>query len=163
MALSKCRECGVEVSTEAKMCPRCGASKPAGQRFGLVGILLLAIGLVIIIGALSSGSSGAGSSSAGTTPSAPTHKYADAFEAKWDGYTGCKETVLASLKAPSTADVSGMEDSGYRRRGDVISFDGTVDAQNSFGAKLRARWSCRFRVFPDSLHALAFHLSQPGE
>lgn len=28
MALAKCRECGTEVSEEAKVCPKCGISKP---------------------------------------------------------------------------------------------------------------------------------------
>lgn len=31
MALGKCRECGKEVSTEAKACPHCGATKPVKQ------------------------------------------------------------------------------------------------------------------------------------
>lgn len=31
MALSTCRECGKEVSTEAKSCPHCGAPRPADQ------------------------------------------------------------------------------------------------------------------------------------
>lgn len=31
MALVACRECGKEVSTEAKTCPHCGTSKPAMQ------------------------------------------------------------------------------------------------------------------------------------
>lgn len=31
MAMGKCRECGKEVSSEAKACPHCGAAKPIKQ------------------------------------------------------------------------------------------------------------------------------------
>ncbi len=30
MALKKCRECKAEISTDAKLCPRCGAKSPTG-------------------------------------------------------------------------------------------------------------------------------------
>lgn len=30
MAMSRCRECGKEVSTEAQSCPHCGAMDPTG-------------------------------------------------------------------------------------------------------------------------------------
>lgn len=45
MALTKCHECGTEVSTEAKTCPKCGAKvkKPMG------GGTILLIGLVTIV------------------------------------------------------------------------------------------------------------------
>lgn len=32
MALKSCRECGKEVSTDAKICPHCGAGKPTTQK-----------------------------------------------------------------------------------------------------------------------------------
>jgi hypothetical protein len=38
MAIVSCKECNAEVSTEAKACPRCGASVP--QRMGLGGWLI---------------------------------------------------------------------------------------------------------------------------
>ncbi|WP_412514572.1 MULTISPECIES: zinc-ribbon domain-containing protein [Shewanella] len=31
MALVKCKECGEEVSTKAKTCPKCGAKAPTKQ------------------------------------------------------------------------------------------------------------------------------------
>ena len=31
MAMSKCKECGKAVSTEAKTCPKCGLPKPASK------------------------------------------------------------------------------------------------------------------------------------
>ena len=43
MAIGKCRECGAEVSDEAKTCPKCGVSKPVKQPIGRLGILGIAI------------------------------------------------------------------------------------------------------------------------
>jgi len=44
MALTKCRECGKEISTEAKACPHCGA-KPGSST---AKIILVLVGSVII-------------------------------------------------------------------------------------------------------------------
>lgn len=41
MALGNCRECGKEVSDEAKACPHCGASRPVKTPIGVFGMLLL--------------------------------------------------------------------------------------------------------------------------
>lgn len=44
MALKKCRECGKEVSTQAKVCPNCGIKNPApGMAQNLAGIVTIAI------------------------------------------------------------------------------------------------------------------------
>jgi hypothetical protein len=37
MALSTCRECGAEVSDQARACPRCGAPQPANQSWSGTG------------------------------------------------------------------------------------------------------------------------------
>lgn len=41
MALVKCKECGTEVSTEAKACPKCGAKPP--QKMSIIRILLVCL------------------------------------------------------------------------------------------------------------------------
>jgi hypothetical protein len=58
VALKPCRECGKEVSTEAKQCPHCGVGHPttksvssAGCAIGCLGVIVLAI----LIGVLSQG------------------------------------------------------------------------------------------------------------
>jgi hypothetical protein len=50
MALTKCHECGHDVSTQAKACPTCGAQakKPSGARLGL--FLLAVLGAFGLIG-----------------------------------------------------------------------------------------------------------------
>lgn len=45
MALIKCHECGSEVSTEAKTCPKCGATPKTKSN------MLAAVGSVVIAGA----------------------------------------------------------------------------------------------------------------
>jgi len=67
MALKACRECGKEVSTEAKQCPNCGVAHPTSQMSsGTKGALgcLAVIGLVTLIGVMSQ--------SGGDQPSPPS-------------------------------------------------------------------------------------------
>lgn len=65
MALIKCHECGAEVSTEAKACPKCGAKvrKPTSGALALL-LGLMVIGIVIV------GVSG-GEKPASATPAVP--------------------------------------------------------------------------------------------
>lgn len=53
MALAKCKECGREVSTEAKICPSCGVANPTTRPGMSKGAgCLLAFLLLIILGAI---------------------------------------------------------------------------------------------------------------
>lgn len=50
MAMKKCKECGEEISSSAKTCPKCGKRlKPTGLRIFL-GIILIIIGLGMMFG-----------------------------------------------------------------------------------------------------------------
>lgn len=53
MAMTTCKECGKQVSTEAKACPHCGTSAPAKKKAkGGIGkwlLIVFAIGLVAMI------------------------------------------------------------------------------------------------------------------
>ena len=52
MALTTCRECGGQVSTDAKTCPYCGTSAPAKKKIQGMGrwlLIFLAIGLVAAV------------------------------------------------------------------------------------------------------------------
>jgi len=65
MAMKKCKECGKEVSTKAKVCPNCGKKHPTG---GLTGPakLFLALIIIVVIGKIFS--------SIGETPSSSPSK-----------------------------------------------------------------------------------------
>lgn len=69
MAMGKCRECGTEVSDQAKVCPKCGVSKPIKKTSVLVKLLagFFAIALLMSI----FGGGGEGGSSSTSTVSAP--------------------------------------------------------------------------------------------
>jgi len=62
-------------------------------------------------------------------------------------YDACTDAVSQQLKAPSSADFQGKLDVNYRTTGgDNIIVIGYVDAENSFGAKLRTDWTCTTSV-----------------
>jgi len=55
----------------------------------------------------------------------------------------CQDFVRDMLKAPATADFSGPLNTVVMRDGDdEYIVNGTVDAENSFGAKLRSTYHC---------------------
>lgn len=72
MAMTKCRECGAEVSTKAEACPKCGAKRKANAGCGtLIGAAVLIVIVLAFIGQCSSNSSPSTASSAvqpSTTP-----------------------------------------------------------------------------------------------
>ena len=58
MALTKCKDCGQEISKKAKACPACGApvgktgrldSSCGGNLGSCLGLIILAVGIVILI------------------------------------------------------------------------------------------------------------------
>jgi len=68
----------------------------------------------------------------------------------YEAYSVMKEHVLRQLKAPATADFPWKFSNGTRHIGDcVYVVIGYVDAQNSFGALLRVKFTGRFEYLPD--------------
>jgi ABC-type ATPase with predicted acetyltransferase domain len=52
MALKKCHECGAEISTAAKACPKCGAPAPLeaiGKGLMGLGCLLILVPIAIVL------------------------------------------------------------------------------------------------------------------
>lgn len=77
MALVKCKECGSEVSTSAKACPKCGAKPPkktSRVTWVFLGLLVFVVGLGALNGPSGSGSA---TTSAGTTPIADARSEKD--------------------------------------------------------------------------------------
>jgi uncharacterized protein YgiM (DUF1202 family) len=64
MALKTCKECKNPVSTEAKMCPNCGAPVKKSKRFGCFGVI---IAVIIVFAILSNMFSGTNTSSTSST------------------------------------------------------------------------------------------------
>jgi len=108
MALVKCKECGNEVSTTAKTCPKCGA-KVGPKHYGCGALIVAFIVVVIMVKCISNVSdTTSSSSSSGNSESA-----ARQYESQWhpefhkgitqtlaeNGIRGCGEyKYKASLK-----------------------------------------------------------------
>ena len=58
----------------------------------------------------------------------------------------CKDWVKDKLKAPSTADFGGESVDGGPDADGYFTVSGYVDAENGFGANIRADWTCDIRV-----------------
>jgi hypothetical protein len=59
-------------------------------------------------------------------------------------YIQCKEGVKSQLKSPASADFPWVPDSvSITKDGNGYVVRGHVDAQNSYGANLRAGWVCK--------------------
>ena len=70
MALTKCKECGKQVSTKAESCPTCGAKlKNKGNRMGC-GCFLVLIFVIGIIGTIFKGGNNKGGNNS-TVPTSP--------------------------------------------------------------------------------------------
>ena len=59
----------------------------------------------------------------------------------------CQEWVKDKLKAPSTAKFSETSSTGGPQS---WSMTGAVDSENSFGAMVRAAWTCNIRLDGDT-------------
>lgn len=72
--------------------------------------------------------------SAGSKPSA---------DPRIDFVVNCERLLKAQLKAPSTAKISNAFADGILSTVSGYAWDGTVDAQNSFGAQIRTAFRCQ--------------------
>ena len=131
--LAKCTTCGKVVSKTAKTCPHCGEKDPAPIQSQTTGCFTVVVIIVLSVWVLVMFFGNSGGSGTSTTP-----KY-DEFGAKLN----CQNFIKKRLKAPSTADFAPHRDlkiSGSDLEWTVIGF---VDAQNSFGAKIRQTYICK--------------------
>jgi len=154
MAMTKCKECGEAVSDQAESCPHCGVplkakkegkgSKGGRRQFGCGSLILV----LIIMGAIGSildphgGTGGGGSGSDNSRSSTTDWRQEDNSIM---AYIMMEDFVKDRLKSPSTAEFPGVWDG----RNEHISKAGAqtykinsyVDAQNSFGASIRTRFT----------------------
>lgn len=140
MGLLVCPDCGTQVSDQAPACPSCGrpvvlptsvppSTVPAGDSSKAssssgIGCLVIIVLVLAIWGY---------SALKGDDPPGEDVMRQTAINA-------CTGSVEKQLKAPSSAEFGGevatpTGDGGY-------TVTGYVDAENSFGASLRQRWTC---------------------
>jgi len=140
MALIACKECGKEISTEAKACPSCGAKvvKPAGKGRAIIFIVLgmMFFFLIVLI----------------STTDNSVHRDNLLNEA-------CSAKIKRFLKSPGTAKFSN-ERIGVK--GDMLTASGVVDSENGFGAIVRTSYSCVLKKQDDGFEVNAFCLEGLG-
>ena len=118
MAIAKCRECGAEVSDQAKTCPKCGVSAPVKKTSLFVKLIAGVIGIAVvgnIVGALVGGS--APRSSGSTHPAAaqldPKEQALNSVKLeKFDWKKGGFDSIMmlsATIKNEGTRDVKDIE------------------------------------------------------
>lgn len=116
MAIVECKECGKEISSEAKACPGCGAPLPREGMSGLAkGLIFVGIGSIafLMLGALSGG----GAAKNGVEDS-------------------LKQAVASELKDPSSAVFGDVKIYTNTSENGVthVAACGKVGGKNSFGA-----------------------------
>jgi hypothetical protein len=95
---------------------------------GKVGVIILAV--LVAVGVLAA---------LGSTGSMPSSDDGDPYAA----YVACQQQLEQQMKAPSTADWPALSDVQVTHVSETFTMAGYVDAENSFGAKIRATWTCK--------------------
>lgn len=129
----KCPKCNATVP-DAKFCGSCGAPAPVVKATGLSGkqvgcgcLGLLAIPIFIAM----------------LTPSSKTDEKLGETDRSIDAMLMCQEFVGRKLKAPGSAEFSSHSQTSIKKNSETqYGVIGWVDAQNSFGAKLRNSYVC---------------------
>jgi hypothetical protein len=117
MAIGKCRECGAEVSDQAKVCPKCGVSKPIKKTSIIVKLLgalfLIALLQNIFLQSTPSTSSTNSPSIAETPKLTPKEEAMQSVKLEnWTWHTGGFDTVMmlnAKIVNKGSRDVKDIE------------------------------------------------------
>ncbi len=115
MAMGKCRECGTEVSDQAKTCPKCGVDQPVKKKTSLFTWIIAIIFGLIVYGAFSTDSPSTPAASAPPPPPKYTEKEQAALSTKLEDMNWQKggfENVMlldATIKNVGTKAVKDIE------------------------------------------------------
>jgi hypothetical protein len=139
MAIKKCKECGHDVSTQAKVCPHCGVKYPGKKHIsGIVSILviLVAISFFTHLG----DNNKVNSNSVGGTPEVQPTKTAEQIRTEeiakcfspWDGsHINLTELIKKEMKSP---DSYKHVETRYVDEGNHLLVVTKYRGTNSFGA-----------------------------
>jgi hypothetical protein len=162
MAMTKCKECGNEISTKATSCPKCGAKIKHTSWF--TKLIAGFIGLVVILSIFSSISSSNKQERlaaeeqariASLTPEQRAQEDArrklqtDAQEKdrKMQSASGaCMLFIKQALHDPSSAEFSHSSESIVSHKGNRWTVVRPVRAKNAFGAYVREKYLCTMSV-----------------
>lgn len=135
VALTKCKECGNEVSTKASNCPKCGAPvKTEGSGCAGRGCLVI-IGLIVISAIISQfADNNKSKNSAPTTPKTQAELRKEQVEKQfsaWDGsHRGLTRFIKNSMNDPDSYE---HVKTVYLDKGDYLIVKTTFRGKNAFG------------------------------
>jgi hypothetical protein len=165
MALVKCRDCGAQVSTNAKSCPKCG-SVPPKQTSGCAWIVLALIAPAMIYGIYASAViKPAAQEDARTKEAArvvgltPQQRASEDRQAKiYSAKGACRIFVKERLYDPGSAEFMGYG-SNIETNADTstVKIPVTYRAKNAFGALVPTTISCT--VTQSGNNWMAFNIS----
>lgn len=131
MALIKCKDCGKDMSTDAKACPNCGASPPkttSRLAIGVAGFIAIAIGMSVYNGSSSGGGSATSAQPAAAKVTDPKE------EARFQAVVAGARLLKSRQKNPASFS---LEEA-------VLMADGAMCYQfrgtNSFNAVVPGHW-----------------------
>lgn len=156
MALTKCKECGKEVSKKAESCPGCGApvkGKSSGTSgIGCGGLIII---LVFLFIAFSSLNDSPPASTSPPTVTAPADPLAGVRYA-------CREFIQQSLNDPKGAQFGRILDwpAGAQDDGTIL-VRADFRAKNAFNATIHTVWSCRVRKADGQIRLVALEQVSP--
>jgi hypothetical protein len=131
MSLTKCRECGKEVSTEAKACPHCGIKNPAppSRAGNVIKLIIGAVMLAFIVKCINTGEEAKNEKAAAEARKTPEQRAAEAArETEFQNVVARLRALKASTKNPASFELVSA----------TLMNDGTLCAEyrgtNSFNA-----------------------------
>lgn len=106
MALKKCKECGAEISSDAKVCPKCGKKQKGSVLRVVLGILIVIIGIGMIAGGTSTNNTSTNNADSTTSSSTVTESVVtkENYDKITEGMT--KEEVKSILGEPTSVSES---------------------------------------------------------
>lgn len=149
MSLVKCRECGKEVSTEAKTCPHCGVSKPTPP--AKVGTATTVISILVAVVIAYQCTKNKNDSQAESKPAPPTRQELESSARHY-----CSKFVERSAHDPSSIDwVDRLDWPTYSEAGGEWAVHMTFRAKNGFGATVLNTKTCRIKVNGENVSLLS--------
>lgn len=153
MALTKCKECGKEVSKKAESCPGCGAPIK-GKSSGTSGIGCGGLAVVLIFGFVIWNMS--------TEPTARPKPPPPEANPVASARGACRTFIQGSLNDPGSAKFEPISSWGVDQREDgTILVQPHLRAKNAFGGMIYTVWNCEVRIADGDVRLISLKQISP--
>ncbi|MDA3781036.1 MAG: hypothetical protein PF487_12565 [Bacteroidales bacterium] len=151
MAITKCEKCEHYYGKKKEKCPKCGFAnndiEPKSNIKLIAGLITAAIFIGLFFGVKSMFTSDSDGNNV-------TNSYNDSRTNKQLAYNYAMDFVKERLKSPSSAEFPSLFD----RQKHITELSSTVyvinswvESQNSFGAMIKTKFSCRIKISNDAV------------